>query len=282
MEQDSGDQTIERSGASLDRECQWGVPDNNKEKVADIMEMPRLSAAFSAGKLLVEGQATTCEECVAISATHYPNGLNANFLTGDESQVVADHIARFENPESRDIAKAVPDIMHMLKTHAGVGESSVVADIGAGTGLFLSPLSSAVKKVYAMEISPHFLAHLRKQVKVQRLQNIVVVEGSAKDPSLPPNSIDVAFICDVYHHFEYPKTFCGHLKQALRPGGCLVIIDFIRDEAVHKSHPPGWIMEHVRAGQEVFRAEIESAGFKHVSEPQVPSLAENYCMIFEC
>lgn len=247
----------------------------------DVAELPRLSEAFATGKReATEGQ-EMCEACVQVSTKHYPRGLNANFLLGDEAQIVDEHIGKFEDPEKRDIAKAVPEIMQMLKTHAGLSESSSVADIGAGTGLILKHLAPAAKHVFASEISHHFIAHLRKQVKVWRFQNVTVVAGTAEDPHLPPDSIDIALVCDVYHHFEYPKTVCRHLKSALRQGGRLVVIDFIRDEAVHRSHPPGWITEHVRAGQEVFRREIESVGFRHLCEPALPSLIENYCMVFE-
>jgi hypothetical protein len=54
-----------------------------------------------------------------------------------------------------------------------------------------------------------------------------------------------------------------------------------RDDAKIKSHKPGWVLKHVRAGQEVFKAEVERAGFRLVSEPVVPGMEENYVMIFE-
>eukprot|EP00927_Polykrikos_kofoidii_P071500 TRINITY_DN67763_c0_g1_i1.p1 TRINITY_DN67763_c0_g1~~TRINITY_DN67763_c0_g1_i1.p1 ORF type:complete len:533 (-),score=93.09 TRINITY_DN67763_c0_g1_i1:59-1657(-) len=221
------------------------------------------------------------EAPVAVNKAHYPSGLNANFLLGDTGEIVETHIEKFEDPERRDIARAAPDIVEMLRSSAGLTSTSTVADIGAGTGLLLSRLSEAASTVTAVEISPAFLAYLRKQVKVKRLQNVSVVEGTGDDPCLPKRSIDLALVCDVYHHFEYPITTCRRIGEALRPGGRLVVIDFIRDEAIHKSHPPGWITDHVRAGQDVFREEILSAGFRLVSEPQIPSLVENYCMIFE-
>jgi len=240
-------------------------------------ESPTLSlkAAYSGGK------AAVCEDCVKVSETHYPRGLNANFLLGEGSAIVTEHVTKFEDPEKRDIARAAPEVMKMLATCAGLSKTATIADIGAGTGLFLESLSEAAESVLAVEISPAFLTHLRTQVDTKGFKNVSVVEGQPSDPCLTRASIDIAFICDVYHHFEYPKTFCNHLREALRPGGRLVVIDFIRDEAVHKSHPPGWILDHVRAGQEVFRAEIEEAGFVCKAEPAIPGLSENYCMIFE-
>lgn len=69
-----------------------------------------------------------------------------------------------------------------------------------------------------------------------------------------------------------------------------MVLDFIRDEEVHKSHPTGWISAHVRGDQNMFRGEIESAGFvlKEDIQPLSGSragqysidLVENYIMVF--
>lgn len=75
-------------------------------------------------------------------------------------------------------------------------------------------------------------------------------------------------------------TYSKALLQALKPGGLMVLIDFHRDPAKIWSRPPGWVLEHVRAGQDVFRAEVEQAGFVFEKEVVVPSLRENYIMFF--
>ena len=93
--------------------------------------------------------------------------------------------------------------------------------------------------------------------------------------SLPEASVDVIFLCDVYHHFEYPRTMNASLYKALRPGGTLILIDFRR--VVGQS--PAWVLEHVRAGQESFVAELEAAGLEAVDE--VALLKENYIVRFK-
>ena len=47
------------------------------------------------------------------------------------------------------------------------------------------------------------------------------------------------------------------------------------------SHPPDWVLSHVRAGQEVFMAEIEEAGFVLEREITLPNLRENYFLVFQ-
>jgi predicted methyltransferase len=75
-------------------------------------------------------------------------------------------------------------------------------------------------------------------------------------------AIDLAFICDVYHHFEHPQASLVSLHKAMKPGGELALIDFQKIQGVTGE----FIMNHVRAGQEVFEAEVIAAGFEKTAE----------------
>ena len=92
---------------------------------------------------------------------------------------------------------------------------------------------------------------------------------------LPPKSVDLVFICDTYHHFEFPFKTLASIHEALRPGGQLVLIDFHRIEGKSRE----WVLGHVRAGQEVFVKEIVVSGFKVVARRSF--LKENYFVRFE-
>jgi ubiquinone/menaquinone biosynthesis C-methylase UbiE len=92
---------------------------------------------------------------------------------------------------------------------------------------------------------------------------------------LPEKSIDVAFICDTYHHFEFPQKTMASIHRALKPGGQMIVIDFKRIDGKSSE----FILKHVRAGQEVFTAEIRDAGFKQLDE--IKMLKENYFLRFE-
>jgi len=188
---------------------------------------------------------------------------------------------RFEDPEKRDIAANVEPVVRVLKEHAGLGAESVVADVGAGTGLLLAPLAKASKLLYALELSPDFRRWLRQRSEAEGLENVDVRPTTATTVPLAAASIDVAFLCDVYHHLEFPRTFCRALRAALKPEGRLVVLDFIKDEAVIKSMPAGWATAHLRAGQDVFRQEILDAGFLLDAEPHVETLRENFIMVFK-
>jgi ubiquinone/menaquinone biosynthesis C-methylase UbiE len=154
---------------------------------------------------------------------------------------------------------------------------ATVADVGAGTGAFTTLLAEAVGPrgtVYAVDIVPEFLLHIRKRVAQAGLTNVQTVLCGERSVSLPPNSTDVVFLCDAYHHLEYPLQTLASLRDALRLGGELVVIDFRRIEGESSD----WVMEHVRAGQEEVMREIQAAGFRQVEE--LDFLEKNYFLRF--
>jgi ubiquinone/menaquinone biosynthesis C-methylase UbiE len=196
-------------------------------------------------------------------------GINKPF----ENPNVKEFLGKFE-VESREIFARRKEIVAACKVEPGM----VVADIGAGTGLFTRLFARAVGpkgRVYAVDIAPKFIAHIKQTCKEAGLDNVTAVVCTPTSAELPEASIDLAFICDTYHHFEFPQRTLASLHRALKPGGRLVLIDFKRIKGVSSE----WIMNHVRAGQEVFTREVREGGFRLVGEERL--LKENYFLRFE-
>ncbi len=153
-----------------------------------------------------------------------------------------------------------------------------VADVGAGTGLFTRLFAKEVApngKVYAADIAENFLKHIEETCRDAGLKNVKTVLSKVDSSELPPDSVDLVFLSDVYHHFEFPQKTLATLHRALKSGGRLAIVDYRRVQG----KTPEWLMKHIRAGQEVFRREIEEAGFKLDREETF--LKDNYMMVFE-
>lgn len=198
-------------------------------------------------------------------------GINENYKDAN----VAEWLGRFE-VESREIYKHRLQIVETVGAKAG----TVMADIGAGTGFFTVLFAQQVGeggKVFAVDITPEFLEHIAGRVREQGLTNVETVRCKEDSVELPPASIDLAFLCDTYHHFEYPRSTMSSIYRALKPGGELVVIDFERIPDISRE----WVLNHVRAGKDMVTKEILALGFKLVSDnSRLPYLDENYFLRF--
>lgn len=196
-------------------------------------------------------------------------GINKPFENPD----VAKFIGVFEG-ESREIFVKRAEIVAACKLKPGM----VVADVGAGTGLFTRLFAKEVGprgKVYAVDIAPKFIEHIEKTCKEKGLTNVTGVVCTQTSVNLPAQSVDRVFICDTYHHFEFPSRTLASIRQALRPGGKVYLVDFERIPGVSTE----WVLNHVRASKEVVTKELQAAGFKAIEEPKI--LKENYFLILE-
>lgn len=239
---------------------------------SSVVAMLFVGAILSAPVAMSQERAPSPPADTTEKSSSVKPGINKDFL--DPNLPVDEWVKRFEI-ESREVFAGRKEILEALALKEGMA----VADIGCGTGLFLAALSNSVGsngQVFAVDISPKFVKHLIARGEKESLKNVEVVLCTDRTTELKKECIDAALVCDTYHHFEYPAQTLKSLYDALRPGGTLVIVDFNRIEG--KSRP--WTIEHVRAGKEVFRQEIEQAGFKFVEEVPVEIFKENYLLKF--
>lgn len=196
-------------------------------------------------------------------------GINDNFQNPDVQQFVQ----RFET-ESREVFHLRAEIVAACNLQPG----ETVADIGAGTGLFTRLFAEKVGPdglVIAVDIAQNFLDHIAQSAREANVTNIETRLCGPDDVRLQPESIDVAFICDTYHHFEFPLKTMTSLRNALKPGGRVVVIDFKKIAGESSD----FVMGHVRAPQEVFESEIVQSGFQKQSQTD-GLLKENYFVTF--
>jgi FkbM family methyltransferase len=194
--------------------------------------------------------------------------INHPYLDPDYQQWVE----RFERP-----GREVYDRRAEIETAARLRPGMQVADIGAGTGLFSLQFARRVGpggRVYAVDISPTFVENIQRRARAEGLANVTPVVSSQNDARLPADSIDLAFVCDTYHHFEQPRAMLDSIHRALRRDGTLVVIDFERAEG----RSTEWVLGHVRAGKQQVIREIEAAGFRLLANE--PVLRENFFLRF--
>ncbi len=190
-----------------------------------------------------------------------------------------------ENPEvfldtmevgSRELYAARDAVLAAANIPAGAR----VADIGAGTGLYSLLFASEVGAegvIYAVDIEPRFLKLIGQRAADLDIGNVVAVLGRETDITLPPASVDVVFIADTYHYFSDRAAIMKTVRDALAPGGRLIVLDYTLDE----THKDDAARAHVRFGKAGLVAEIQTFGFTPVEEPAVAGLKDIYMVVFE-
>lgn len=204
--------------------------------------------------------------------TPVPDTINDVFLS-DELDV--DGFVKRWELESREVYAGRKDIVAAMEIQPG----DTVADVGTGTGLFIESFATATGAdghVYAVDISPRFIFHVRERVVDKGLDQVEVILSNERSAELPANSVDVVFLCDTYHHFEYHEDMLRSIRRGLKPGGRLVFVEFDRIPGESSE----WLLKHMRAGRDVFIPEIEAAGFTFVDEVEIPAFEDNYCVRF--
>jgi len=195
-------------------------------------------------------------------------GINRHFVDPDWQ--------RWVNTFERS-GREVYDRRHAIVAASKVRPGMAVADIGAGTGLFTRLFAPAVEPggtVYAIDISSSFIDNILRTSREQGLMNVTGIVNTPVDSGLPADAIDLAFITDTYHHFEYPRQTLASLHQALRNDGRVIIIDFRRDPRISSN----WVMGHVRGNKAQVIQELHAAGFRLVDDK--PLMRTNYFLEF--
>lgn len=227
----------------------------------------------AAALLLTLAPITAAASVEEPAVTGAPAELNRRFI--DPELDVDTWVERFEG-ESREVFAARHDVLRAT----GVRTGDRVADIGAGTGLYTRLFAEAVGKdgwVYAVDIGPNFLLHINRTVSEAGLANVTAVLGRIDSVALPPESVDLAFLCDTYHHLEAVEPMLASIHRSLARDGRLVVVDFERIPGQSRE----WVLDHMRAGKDEFRREIEAAGFAFVEEVEIPGFEENFFLEFK-
>src|SRR5688500_13023206 len=138
--------------------------------------------------------------------------------------LVAPLVARQDHQEApRDQWQRAAEVFEAM----GVGPGSVVADLGAGGGWFTTRLARAVGtsgRVYAVDVNPISLRELRDALP-KELTNIEIVRGEENDPKLPAGQLDAVLVVNAYHEFAEYAAVLARIREALKPGGRLVLIE---------------------------------------------------------
>jgi len=165
-------------------------------------------------------------------------------------------------------------------TLAGVKPGMWVADVGAGEGYYsvrLSPVVGRRGRVLAEDIQRDVTDRLAQRVQRENLDNVAVTLGAPDDPRLPAHSLDRVFLVHVYHEVQSPYAFLWHVREALKPGGLIIVVDADRPPQRHGLPPAMMRCEfaavglQMRAFQPIESGDAYFAAFAPVGKRPEPS-----------
>lgn len=150
---------------------------------------------------------------------------------------------------------------------------AVVADIGSGTGYFSARFAHMVPKgrVYGVDTEPDMVKYLAERAKREGLKNLTAIAGKPGDPRLPEKA-DMIVLVDVYHHIEDRERYFRQLRNSLKSGGRVAIIDFRMDSP---DGPPA----NARIAPQRVKDEFKRAGYRLSQEHAF--LPNQYFLVFQ-
>jgi len=154
----------------------------------------------------------------------------------------------FRGAASYHARHAVPypdDLFRSLVRLCGLTSSSRALDLGAGTGQIGIPLARSVADVLFVDPSDEMVREGRRKADAQGVKNIKYLVSRSEDLNEPMASFDIATIAESFFFMDR-ETVLAKLAQALKPGGCVVIINRERDS----SEPGAWHIPLLRELQE--------------------------------
>ncbi|HZT32449.1 MAG TPA: methyltransferase domain-containing protein [Bryobacteraceae bacterium] len=157
---------------------------------------------------------------------------------------------------------------------ADVRPGMTLAEIGAGSGRLAARMARRVGesgRVYATEISPFLIERIGQVAAARGVTNVSRILAGDRDTGLPPACCEVIYMRRVYHHLKDPPAINSGLYAALRPGGRLVVIDFLT---------PGWLpLRRHGVDPSAVKSQVSAAGFRFDRALDRWSLLD-YCLVF--
>jgi precorrin-6B methylase 2 len=225
--------------------------------------------------LLLVGGGLACAasaEPYETRAEHDPDGIGKFYLGREIVHVMGPGgVSWLERPQ-REREERPQLTIAALQIEAG----QTIADLGAGSGYYtfrIAPLVGERGRVLAIDVEPRMLRIISKRAEREGVENITTVLGTPSDPNLEPNSIDLLFMVDVYHELEYPFEVMTRVREALRPGGRVALIEYRAEDPAVPIKPV-----HKMTERQIVK-DLTAAGFRH--QKTVRDLPLQHLVLFQ-
>ena len=153
------------------------------------------------------------------------DGIGKLYMGREISHVMGHQGAEWLERSEREHEEMPNALVELLK----LKEGDVVADIGVGTGYIarrISPKIGETGTLYGVDIQQEMLDLLAEKMAELGITNVKGALGTITDPKLPPESVDLAIMVDVYHEFSHPYEMMQNICRALKTGGRVAFVEY--------------------------------------------------------
>jgi len=105
-----------------------------------------------------------------------------------------------------------------------------VLDLGAGTGTTDIYLSPYVKEIVAFDLSEGMLSVFKEKIEKNIIQNIRIYKKDIFQGDFEEKDFDMIISTMAFHHLDNPKEAINFLKNYIKKGGYLVIVDLDKED----------------------------------------------------
>ena len=205
-------------------------------------------------------------------ADHDPDGIGKFYLGREIAHVMGPGgVPWLERPE-RESEERPQLLIDALQIKPG----QTIADLGAGSGYYsfrIAPLVGERGQVLAIDVEPRMLRIIGERARRAGIANVTTVLSTPSDPNLEPDSVDLLFMVDVYHELEFPLEMMTKVREALKPGGRVALIEYRAEDPAVMIKPV-----HKMSERQIIR-ELTAAGFRH--QKTLRTLPLQHLVLFE-
>ena len=205
-------------------------------------------------------------------AEHDPDGIGKFYLGREIAHVMGPGgVPWLERPE-----RETEERPQLLIDALAIEPGQTIADLGAGSGYYsfrIAPLVGERGRVLALDVEPRMLRIVSERARRAGITNVTTVLSTPSDPNLEPNSVDLLFMVDVYHELEFPFEVLTKVREALKPGGRVALIEYRAEDPAVMIKPV-----HKMSERQIIR-ELTAAGFRH--QKTVRTLPLQHLVLFQ-
>jgi SAM-dependent methyltransferase len=150
--------------------------------------------------------------------------------TDSHSTSIRDEFAHQADAFARSPTMSLAATLGVVVDLAPADPQARWVEIACGPGLIARAMASRVGSVLGLDLTPAMVEKARAEATAAGVENVSFEVGDATALDLPDDSFDGAITRFSLHHIPAPVRVLEEMRRVVRPGGWIVVSDFVTDD----------------------------------------------------